>query len=157
MDELVLADGKLPRFVYWAGQLFALPNSLKAFWSFKLLSCEYHRSSQFLFFYKTIDLLCYFGSANSVGAKLRAGFGLFGFIARRPQKEESIKEFTVRHLGMVLLLVPTCDPHLTFRIRIMSTCSPGEEVFERVVDPFVSGVYAGNPNKLGMKSALSKV
>lgn len=40
LDELVLADSKLPRFVYWGDGLHKLPGGLKDFAGFSLLSCK---------------------------------------------------------------------------------------------------------------------
>lgn len=40
IDELVLADSKLPRFVYWEGNLYALPGGLPDLVNFNLLTCK---------------------------------------------------------------------------------------------------------------------
>ncbi|XP_077240531.1 protoporphyrinogen oxidase, chloroplastic-like [Tasmannia lanceolata] len=67
----------------------------------------------------------------SFPGKLRAGFGAIGIRPPPPAHEESVEDFVRRNLG--------------------------DEVFERLIEPFCSGVYAGDPAKLSMKAAFGKV
>jgi len=63
--------------------------------------------------------------------KLIAGIGALGLHAPPPAHEESVKDFIYRHLG--------------------------EAVYKKIIDPFVSGVYAGDPTELSMKAAFYKI
>ncbi|XDE62365.1 protoporphyrinogen oxidase [Arthrospira platensis BEA 1257B] len=110
-EELIFADRKLPRYVYWNLMLHPVPMNPPALLSSELISAR---------------------------GKLRAALGAIGFVpppvgAHLSQQggEETITQFFDRHLG--------------------------SEVLERLVQPFVSGVYAGDPQQLAVRSAFSRI
>jgi protoporphyrinogen/coproporphyrinogen III oxidase len=110
-QELIFADRKLPRFVYWQGKLQPVPMTPPAMIQSRLLSFP---------------------------GKLRALFGALGFVGpamgdRLSQQggEETVSQFFRRHLGT--------------------------EVMQRLVEPFVSGVYAGDPQQLSAAAAFGRV
>jgi oxygen-dependent protoporphyrinogen oxidase len=104
-DELVLADRRLPRYIYWQGRLIALPSSPPSAVTSPILS--------------------------PVG-KLRALLGALGFVPPQVTSEsETVSQFIRRHLG--------------------------EEVLQKLVEPFTSGVYAGNPDCLEAGSAFARI
>jgi len=72
-----------------------------------------------------------FGDFLSLPGKIRAGLGAIGIKDPPPDREESVKEFVTRNLG--------------------------EEAFQRLIDPFVSGVYAGDPSMLSAEAATGRV
>jgi oxygen-dependent protoporphyrinogen oxidase len=72
------------------------------------------------------------GDLLSWPGRIRAGIGAFlGHFPPPEGKEETIREWVERILG--------------------------EEVYLRCIDPFISGVYAGNPETLAMRAALPKI
>ncbi|MDJ0555035.1 MAG: protoporphyrinogen oxidase [Microcoleaceae cyanobacterium MO_207.B10] len=110
-QDFIFADRKLPRYVYWNGQLLPVPMSPQAMFQSSLLSD---------------------------GGKLRAMVGALGFVPpamgahlSHPGGEETVSQFFKRHLG--------------------------QEVMQRLVEPFVSGVYAGDPEQLSAAAAFAKV
>ena len=73
-----------------------------------------------------------FGTLLSPWGKVRAGLGAVGIKSPAPEGvEESVEQFIRRNLG--------------------------DEVFYRLIEPFCSGVYAGDPTKLSMKAAFGKI
>ena len=103
-DELVLADGKLPRFVFLNGKLNALPMSPPSAIATKVLTW---------------------------GGKIRLALGAIGFARPAMAGEESVDQFFTRLLG--------------------------KQAAERLVAPFISGVYAGDPKRLSASAAFSKI
>ena len=110
-QELIFADRKLPRFVYWQNKLQPVPMTPQAMIQSQLLSFP---------------------------GKLRALFGALGFVApamgatlSQQGGQETISQFFRRHLGT--------------------------EVMQRLVEPFVSGVYAGDPEQLSAAAAFGRV
>ncbi|MBW4681817.1 MAG: protoporphyrinogen oxidase [Microcoleus vaginatus WJT46-NPBG5] len=103
-DELVFADRRLPRYVYWKGELIPVPMSPPALVKSHLLS---------------------------LSGKLRALVGALGFVPPAMGGEETVGQYFRRHLGA--------------------------EVTQRLVEPFVSGVYAGDPDQLSAAAAFGRV
>lgn len=103
-DEILFADGKLPRFVFLKGKLNALPMSPPKAIASQLLTW---------------------------GGKIRLALGALGFARPAMAGEESVDQFFSRILG--------------------------KQAVERLVAPFISGVYAGDPKRLSAKAAFSKI
>lgn len=103
-DEILFADGKLPRFVFLKGKLNALPMSPPKAIASQLLTW---------------------------GSKIRLALGALGFARPAMAGEESVDQFFSRILG--------------------------KQAVERLVAPFISGVYAGDPKRLSAKAAFAKI
>lgn len=106
-SELLLADRRLPRYIYWQGKLQPVPM----------------RPGQMV----TTSLLSPWGKLRALGGALgfvRPAIGVLG-------EEETVDQFFTRHLGA--------------------------EVGQRLVAPFVSGVYAGDIHQLSAKAAFGRI
>jgi len=107
-EDLLLADGKLPRYVFWQGRMFPVPmNPVAA---------------------ATTSLLSPWG-------KVRGLLGALGFVPpsaiNADSADETVAQFFRRHLG--------------------------QEIAERLVAPFVSGVYAGAVDELSAAAAFARI
>jgi len=129
-DQLVFADESLPPWVNHNGKLHPLPKGQGGKGPQGQLELVFGPNGVLKF--------ALLGELLSWPGRIRAGIGAFLGHAPPPPppsevggKEETIREWVTRILG--------------------------EEVFLRCIDPFVSGVYAGNPETLSMKAALPKI
>ena len=127
-DELVFANESLPPWVNHNGKLHPLPKGNGGKGPKGQL--------ELLFGPNGIAKFALAGDLLSWPGKIRAGIGAFlGHLppptSGKEGEEETIKEWVMRILG--------------------------DEVFYRIIDPFVSGVYAGDPTTLSMKAALPKI
>jgi protoporphyrinogen/coproporphyrinogen III oxidase len=129
-DQLVFADESLPPWVNHNGKLHPLPKGQGGKGAKGQLELVFGPNGVLKF--------ALLGELLSWPGRIRAGIGAFLGHAPPPPppseiggKEETIREWVTRILG--------------------------EEVFLRCIDPFVSGVYAGNPETLSMKAALPKI
>lgn len=126
-EKLIVAPPLL-RYVYKKKRLVPLPDTVYSFLRTRLLSTR---------------------------GKLKFLAGVMGFVNQwkgtpsgSGPSTESIKSFMCRHFGMGLLWV------LLFLYDILFV---GEEIYNKVVDPFVSGVYAGNGAVLSMKDCFPRI
>ena len=103
-DDILLADPNSDRYVLWDKELRALPKDIPT---------------------------AVLGTFLTWPGKIRAGLGAIGIRPPAPGKEESVKEFVSRNLGV--------------------------EAFERLIEPFCSGVYAGDPAMLSSVAATGRV
>lgn len=101
-EQLVFADPKSPRYVYWKNKLTAVPLNPPAFVASPLIS--------------------------PLG-KLKVA--LEPFVPKGTNGEESVAQFVERRLG--------------------------SEILAKLVAPFISGVFAGNPHELSVNAALPRL
>jgi oxygen-dependent protoporphyrinogen oxidase len=136
-NELVFANESLPPWVNYNNKLHPLPKGKG--------SKGPKGQLELLFGTNGIAKFALMGDLLSWSGKIRAGIGAFighappplssssssSSTGGRGKEEETIKQWVIRILG--------------------------EEVFYRIIDPFVSGVYAGDPTTLSMSAALPKI
>ena len=89
----------------------------------------------------------------SIVGKIRAGLGAMGLRPPPPGPEESVEAFVRRNL----VRRRRACARRSHRRSLARARAQGDEVFERLIEPFCSGVYAGDPAKLSMKAAFGKV